>query len=56
MNGQGTTFASFNFPTRFIRHFNNTVFIATNGGADTFDATASFADDVSWVVSAPWAP
>jgi hypothetical protein len=56
MNGQGTTFASFNFPTRFLRHFNNTVFIASNGGTNAFDATASFADDVSWVVSSPWAP
>jgi hypothetical protein len=56
MNGQGTSFASFNFPTRFIRHFNNNVFVASNGGTNAFDATASFTDDVSWVVSAPWAP
>jgi hypothetical protein len=55
-SGQGTSFASFNFPTRFLRHFNNTVFIASNGGSNAFDATASWAADVSWVVSAPWTP
>jgi hypothetical protein len=55
-SGQGTSFASFNFPTRFIRHFNNTVFIASNGGPNQFDATASWAADVSWVVSTPWTP
>jgi len=55
-SGQGTSFASVNFPTRFLRHFNNTLFIASNGGTNTFDATASWAADVSWVVSAPWTP
>jgi hypothetical protein len=55
-NGQGTSFASFNFPTRFLRHFNNTLFIASNGGTNNFDTTTSWADDVSWVVSAPWTP
>lgn len=55
-SGQGTSFASFNFPTRFIRHFNNQLFIASNGGTNAFDAAASWAADVSWVVSAPWTP
>ena len=55
-SGQGTSFASFNFPTRFIRHFNNQLFIASNGGTNAFDATASWAADVSWVVSTPWTP
>jgi hypothetical protein len=54
-NGQGTSFASFNFPTRFIRHFNNNLYIASNGGTNAFDNAASWADDVSFVVSAPWA-
>ncbi len=55
-SGQGTSFASFNFPTRFIRHFNSTLFIASNGGSNNFDATASWAADVSWAVSSPWTP
>jgi hypothetical protein len=56
MSGQGTSFASFNFPTRFIRHFNSTVYIAGNGGANDFDSTTSWAQDVTWAVSSPWAP
>jgi hypothetical protein len=55
-NGQGTSFASVNFPTRFLRHFNNTLFIASNGGTNNFDTTASWADDVSFVVSSPFTP
>lgn len=56
MNGQGTSFQSFNFPDRYIRHFNHTVYIASNGGPNEFDASALWADDVSWVVSSPWTP
>ncbi|WP_214104513.1 alpha-L-arabinofuranosidase B [Acrocarpospora catenulata] len=55
LNGQGASFASYNFPTRFLRHYNNTVYIAGNGGSNTFDSATSWADDVSWVVSQPWA-
>ena len=55
MNGQGTSFASYNYPDRFIRHYNNIVYIASNGGSHTFDSSSLWADDVSWVVSPPWA-
>ncbi|GAA3351820.1 alpha-L-arabinofuranosidase B [Amorphoplanes nipponensis] len=55
-NGQGTSLASANYPSRYIRHYANEVYIASNGGANTFDAAASWADDVSWVVSTPWTP
>ncbi|MEU6408847.1 alpha-L-arabinofuranosidase B [Microbispora sp. NPDC046933] len=54
-NGQGTSFASYNFPARFIRHYNNTVYIASNGGSNAFDSATSWNDDVSWIVSQPWA-
>jgi hypothetical protein len=55
-NGQGTSFASANYPDRFIRHYNNTVYIASNGGPNTFDSATSWADDVSWAVNLPWTP
>jgi hypothetical protein len=55
-NGQGNSFQSVNFNTRYIRHFNNNVYIASDGGSNTFDSATSWTDDVSWVVSAPWAP
>ncbi|QFY05888.1 alpha-N-arabinofuranosidase [Nonomuraea phyllanthi] len=54
-NGQGTSFASYNFPDRFIRHYDNTVYIASNGGSHTFDSSSLWSDDVSWIVSQPWA-
>ncbi|MEV8566442.1 alpha-L-arabinofuranosidase B [Streptomyces sp. NPDC051322] len=55
-NGEGTSFASYNFPDRFIRHYDNTVYVAADGGPNAFDSSTSWADDVSWVVSAPWTP
>ena len=55
-SGQGTSFASYNYPTRFLRHYNNTVYIAGDGGSNAFDSATSWTDDVSWAVSAPWAP
>jgi hypothetical protein len=54
-NGQGNTFRSYNYPTRDLRHYNNIVYAASNGGVHTFDATGSWSDDVSWVVGTGWA-
>jgi non-reducing end alpha-L-arabinofuranosidase len=54
-NGQGNSFQSVNFPTKYIRHYNFTAYIASNGGSNAWDSTASWSDDTSWVVSAPWA-
>ncbi|KAF2496513.1 Arabinosidase B [Lophium mytilinum] len=55
LNGQGNSIRSWNYPTRYFRHFNNVAFVASNGGVDAFDATASFNDDVSWVLSTGFA-
>ncbi|AEV85632.1 alpha-N-arabinofuranosidase [Actinoplanes sp. SE50] len=55
-NGQGNSFASVNYPDRFIRHYANNVYIASNGGTNAFDSATSWTDDVSWVVSTPWTP
>ena len=55
-NGRGTSFASSNYPDHSLRHYNATVYIASNGGPNPWDAQASWADDVSWLVSPPWAP
>src|SRR5947207_2813433 len=41
-SGPGTSFRSFNFPTRYIRHYNNTVYIASNGGSNAFDNATSW--------------
>ncbi|WP_345460450.1 AbfB domain-containing protein [Actinoallomurus oryzae] len=55
-SGQGTSFASYNYPTRFVRHYDNTLYIAGDGGDNAFDSATSWADDVSWAVGSPWAP
>ncbi|MFI6095988.1 AbfB domain-containing protein [Lentzea sp. NPDC051213] len=39
-----------------IRHYSEEVWVASNGGAHTYDNPASYPEDVSWAVSAPWAP
>jgi non-reducing end alpha-L-arabinofuranosidase len=55
-NGKGSSFQSVNFPTRFIRHFDFNVYIASDGGSSNFDTATSWTDDVSWLVTQPWAP
>ncbi|KAJ7452232.1 family 54 glycoside hydrolase [Mycena latifolia] len=55
LNGQGNSIRAWGYPTRYFRHFNNLGYIADNGGVNTFDAAASFNDDVSFVVSAAFA-
>ena len=55
VNGQGNSFRSWSYPARYIRHFKSNCFIAGNGSPHDFDTTASFNDDVSFVVSAGFA-
>lgn len=43
-----------NYPTLYIRHYNNLVYVASNGGPNVFDAGNLWADDVSWVVTPSW--
>ncbi|KAI9667885.1 MAG: hypothetical protein M1821_000704 [Bathelium mastoideum] len=55
LNGQGNSIRAWGYPTRFIRHYDNVTYIATEGGVQTFDATGSYNNDVSWVVSSGFA-
>ncbi|KFY75784.1 hypothetical protein V499_04256 [Pseudogymnoascus sp. VKM F-103] len=43
---------SWSYPTRYWRHFNAVVYIASNGGPFEFDSKVSFYDDVSFAVGA----
>jgi non-reducing end alpha-L-arabinofuranosidase len=47
------SFQSDNFPTKYLRHYNLVAYIASNGGTNAWDATASWAADTSWLVDAP---
>ncbi|GAP83380.1 putative fungal alpha-L-arabinofuranosidase [Rosellinia necatrix] len=55
LNGQGNSIRSWNYPTRYLRHYTNVAYIGSNGGVHTFDATNFFNDDASWVISASFA-
>lgn len=54
-SGQGTSFASQNHPAKFLRHYDDTVYVAGDGGSNAWDSAISWADDVSWAVGQPWA-
>lgn len=55
-NGHGASFQSYNFPTKYLRHYNGTLYIASNSGSNAWDHTTSRANDVSFIVSTPLAP
>lgn len=50
-----TSIRSWSYPTRYFRHYENVLYAASNGGVDTFDATTSFTDDVSWAIATAFA-
>ncbi len=39
-----------------IRHYQEEVWVSSNGGAHPYDNPVSYAADVGWAVSAPWTP
>lgn len=51
LDGQGNSMRSWSYPTLYWRHYDGIVHVASNGGPFYFDATASFNDDVSFVIS-----
>ncbi|CAJ2503146.1 Uu.00g105400.m01.CDS01 [Anthostomella pinea] len=55
ISGQGSSIRAWGYPTRYIRHFSDVGYAATNGGYQVFDAATSFNDDVSWVISTGFA-
>jgi hypothetical protein len=54
-NGQGSAMRSWGYPTRYMRHWENVTYIASNGGVKTFDSASLFKDDASWVVGSSFA-
>ncbi|KAI4868240.1 Arabinosidase B [Hypoxylon rubiginosum] len=55
LNGQGSSIRAWGYPTRYFRHYSNVGYAASNGGVKTFDATSSFNDDASWLISTGFA-
>ncbi|KAI1336693.1 glycoside hydrolase family 54 protein [Xylariaceae sp. FL0016] len=55
LTDDGDSFRAWGYPTRYIRHYNNVGYAASNGGVHTFDATGSFNADVTWAVETAFA-
>ncbi|MER5641145.1 alpha-L-arabinofuranosidase B [Kitasatospora sp. NPDC002227] len=53
-SGTGRSFQSVNYPAKYLRHYNYTGYLAADGGSNSWDATASWAQDTSWLTAAPW--
>lgn len=55
LSGTGSSLRAWGYPTRYVRHYNNLGYAASNGGVHTFDSATSFNADVSWVVATSFA-
>lgn len=55
LNAGGSSIRSWSYPTRFFRHYDDILYVASEGGVDTFDATASYNADVTWAISTGFA-
>ncbi|KAF4548716.1 Alpha-L-arabinofuranosidase B-like protein 2 [Elsinoe fawcettii] len=55
LSGKGNSIRAWGYPTRFIRHFANNGYIASQGGVQDFDATGSYNDDVTFTVGTSFA-
>jgi hypothetical protein len=53
-SGSNYSFMSYNFSNKYIRHFNFLGYIASDGGANAWDASSLWNQDTTWVVAAPW--
>ncbi|MEV3860140.1 alpha-L-arabinofuranosidase B [Streptomyces sp. NPDC050095] len=52
-SGSGTSFTSVNYPTKYVRHYKYSAYIAANGGSNAWDSTNSWAQDTSWLTATP---
>ncbi|KAL6702421.1 hypothetical protein ACN47E_001872 [Coniothyrium glycines] len=48
LGGSGNSIRAWGYPTRFFRHYENTGYIASNGGVHNFDSATSFNADATW--------
>jgi non-reducing end alpha-L-arabinofuranosidase len=44
-----------NYSNKYIRHFNFTGYVASDGGSNAWDATGLWSNDTSWLAASPWA-
>ncbi|KAF1848147.1 carbohydrate-binding module family 42 protein [Cucurbitaria berberidis CBS 394.84] len=55
LSGRGSSIRSWSYPTRYIRHYENKGYVASNSGVHMFDSATSFNSDVTWVIGSSFA-
>lgn len=55
ISGSDNSFRAWGYPTRYIRHYANVGYAASNGGVHFFDAASSFNADVTWLAHSGFA-
>ena len=53
-SGTGYSLQSYNYPAKYIRHYDYTGYVAGDGGSNAWDATSSWAQDTSWLADTGW--
>lgn len=52
---RGTVFQSYGYPDMYIRHYDQHVYLASDGGTSDWDVFVGWGLDTGWAVTAPWA-
>ncbi|MFJ3197809.1 AbfB domain-containing protein [Streptomyces griseoviridis] len=52
----GVRLSAAGFPGQYLRHANAELWLARRGGGHAWDGSASFTEDTTWAIGAPWAP
>lgn len=55
LTGVGSSLRSWSYPTRFWRHYDDVLYIASNGGVQFFDNDISYNYDVTFLIGAGFA-
>ncbi len=55
-SGQGVSFQSVNFTTKYLRNYQGQLYLASDGGTNPWDDATNWAADTSWVVTKPLNP
>jgi Alpha-L-arabinofuranosidase B (ABFB) domain len=52
--GHGSSLASYNHPTKYLRNYNGLVFVSNDGGPNPWDTTNQWHHDTTWEIVRPW--
>ncbi|MGW5097152.1 AbfB domain-containing protein [Streptomyces nodosus] len=54
--GSGIRLSASDFPGKYLRHISSELWLAEAGGPHDWDNPATFTEDTTWAIEAPWAP